>query len=215
MFAGAMDHDLFNFPYAAPSPAPMVETFLLVDFENVRDIALSKLNEGFRVKVFLGRSQKCIPTTMVAEAQHLGTRLEWIRIAGDGRNNLDFHLSYHLGRLMAEHPEAAFVIITNDKGFDPLIEHVSQSGRRVVRDATYLSSRLQTRTTDEPKLDRVCSLLSKINTNSRPGRRKTLAKFIAAHLQKKEPDAEVNKLVTTLLAKRVITEDGNALSYHL
>ena len=194
---------------------PIIETFLLVDFENVRDVALSELKERCWVKIFLGRSQKSIPTAMVTDAQHLGARLEWIRIAGDGRNNLDFHLSYHFGRLMAEHPEAAFVIVTHDKGFDPLIEHVSRGGRRVVRDATYLSCRLQAPTTDEPKLDHVCSILAKINAKSRPVRRKTLAKFIAAHLQKKEPDAEVNNLVKRLLAKRVISENGSALAYHL
>src|SRR4051812_1995224 len=110
-----------------PSPTvapPMFDTFLLVDFENVRDLALSQLPDGWRVRIFIGRSQNSVPFALASEAQRLGDRLEWIKIAGDGRNNLDFHLAYYLGTLTHEHPFAAFVILSRDHGYDALIAHL-------------------------------------------------------------------------------------------
>ncbi|HEV7402587.1 MAG TPA: PIN domain-containing protein [Chthoniobacteraceae bacterium] len=102
----------------------MSHSFLLVDFENVRELALAKLSPEWSVRIFVGRSQNHIPFALTEEAQKLGERLQWIKIQGDGRNNLDFHLAYYLGTLSAGHPAASFFILSNDRGFDALIAHL-------------------------------------------------------------------------------------------
>lgn len=109
----------------SPFRAGMPLSFLLVDFENVRDLALSKLSPEWAVRIFVGRSQNSIPFALTTEAQALGDRLQWIKIQGDGRNNLDFHLAYHLGTLSATHPSASFFILSRDQGFDALIAHLN------------------------------------------------------------------------------------------
>lgn len=117
----------------------MTESFLLVDFENVRDVKLSRLPDGWRVKIFIGRTQNSIPFPIASEAQQLGGRLKWIKIEGDGRNNLDFHIAFHLGLLAERHPDSEFVILSRDKGFDSLL-NTSRRGRFAVGGSTPLTN---------------------------------------------------------------------------
>jgi hypothetical protein len=60
-----------------------------------------------------------------AEAlQRLGDRAEYVKIAGNGPNALDFHIAFYIGHLSAQDPAAYFHIISKDTGFDPLIQHL-------------------------------------------------------------------------------------------
>lgn len=47
--------------------------------------------------------------------QELGDSGKYIKIEGSGKNSLDFHISYYIGVLAKENPEAYFHIITKDK----------------------------------------------------------------------------------------------------
>lgn len=42
---------------------------------------------------------------------------------GSGKNALDFQLSYYAGYLMARQPDARFVVVSNDKGYEPMLEY--------------------------------------------------------------------------------------------
>jgi PIN domain len=78
--------------------------------------------------VFYGLTQKKLPEEMVVQAQPLGTRLQWIKIAGQGPNALDFHIAFYLGRTFTERPLAQCAVLSKDKGFDPLIRHLHGLG---------------------------------------------------------------------------------------
>lgn len=53
-----------------------------------------------------------------------------IQIKTTQSNNLDFHLSYYLGKYTQEAPvNIGFDVITNDNGFTPLISHLKANGR--------------------------------------------------------------------------------------
>ena len=82
----------------------MTQDLLLVDFENVQQVDLSRLDEGFHVVVFIGASQKSVPIELVASAQRLGPRVEWQKVEGNGSNALDFHIACHLGRVLEKSP---------------------------------------------------------------------------------------------------------------
>jgi len=62
---------------------------LLVDLENVQKIDLSQIPEDVRVMVFYGITQKKLPQELVVQAQPLGSRLQWIKISGQGRKAPD------------------------------------------------------------------------------------------------------------------------------
>jgi hypothetical protein len=106
----------------------MSEMILLIDYENVQKVDLSKLPSDALVRVFVGVLQKKVPTLLARQAQVLGPRLEWIQMEGQGSNALDFHIAHYLGRFVLEHPKARHVILSKDKGFDPLVKHLNGQG---------------------------------------------------------------------------------------
>jgi len=192
----------------------MSETFLLVDHENVREVVLSRLPTGWQVKIFVGRSQNSIPFTLASEAQRLGERLERIKIEGDGRNNLDFHLAYHFGALVKEHPGAGFVILSRDKGFDALLQHAAHRGVQCRRINEFAEIAASPSEAADRHFTRAFEVLSHIEKKARPRRHKTLVQQVASVFQKKLPEAEVQRIVDLLISKRLVSEANNALTYH-
>lgn len=65
-----------------------MQELLLVDFENVQRVDLSRLDEGCHAIRFVGASQKAIPIELVTSAQKLGPCVEWQKIEGNGKNAL-------------------------------------------------------------------------------------------------------------------------------
>lgn len=47
---------------------------------------------------------------------------------GNGKNALDFHLSFYLGYVAARHPDATLVVVANDKGYDAMLSHAKLLG---------------------------------------------------------------------------------------
>lgn len=103
----------------------MKTNFVLVDFENIQPKNIGLLTGGpFKIKVFVGANQAKIPFEMVRALQTFGPNAEYIQIEGSGKNALDFHIAYYIGRMVAENPDAHFHVISKDKGFDPLIKYL-------------------------------------------------------------------------------------------
>ena len=114
----------------------MSRHYVLVDFENVQPRNLGLLRGGgFRIKVFLGSQQGKLDLDFVRAVQAFGEDAEYIQMAGSGKNALAFHLAYFLGKLSAEHPDAAFSIISRDTGFDPLVRYLKANGIECKRSA--------------------------------------------------------------------------------
>ena len=109
----------------------MKTNYVFIDYENVQVEDISKLKgEQFRVKVFLGPSQTKLSVELVMAMQALGERAEYIRSQSSGRNALDFLIAFHLGVTSIADQKAFFHIVSQDTGFDPLIQHLkSQIGR--------------------------------------------------------------------------------------
>jgi hypothetical protein len=104
---------------------PIRSNIVLIDFENVQPDSLELLTPGhFRVLLFVGANQAKLPFEIVASMQKLGDRAEYVKIAGNGSNALDFHIAYYIGVLSATDPSAYFHIVSKDAGFAPLIEHL-------------------------------------------------------------------------------------------
>ena len=111
----------------------MTESVLLVDYENIGRIDLAAIPDGVRVPFFFGASQRTVPTDFLKAALKLGERFVPIDIEGQGKNALDFHIAFYLGEYLARAPETACVILSKDKGFDPLVRHLTRRGFAVRR----------------------------------------------------------------------------------
>ncbi len=104
-------------------------TYVLIDLENVMPDDFSRLNrEDVRTYLFAGKLQEKIKLATVMAVQPLGDKVKWVQMAGSGKNALDFHLAFYLGSLFAKDPKSVYYFVSNDKGFDPLVDHVKSLG---------------------------------------------------------------------------------------
>lgn len=103
--------------------------YFLIDFENVQPKLLTRLQPGVsRIKVFLGQNQSKLLLELVQALQPFGSDAEYIQISGSGKDAVDFHIAFYIGRLATAEPGAVFTIISKDKGFDPLVKHLGSLG---------------------------------------------------------------------------------------
>ena len=195
------------------NPLSMSQTFLLIDFENIREVALSSISAEYRVIIFVGKSQNSIPFTITSEAQKLGERLQWIKIEGDGRNNLDFHLAFYLGRLSTKHAESQFLVLSKDRGFDPVIRHALSVGVQCSRVESLAGVATAVPAIADPHFQKAFKVLSGTEKKGRPRKRKTLEAQIASFFQKESPD-EIQRIVNVFFERNLITETDNALTYN-
>ena len=101
---------------------------ILIDHENVQPADLAGLDAHEAcVWVFTGAQQK-VAISLIEAVQALGERGRFVRISGNGRNALDFHIAYYLGGFAARDPLASFLIVSADAGYDPLITHLNAQG---------------------------------------------------------------------------------------
>ncbi|HWT14634.1 MAG TPA: PIN domain-containing protein [Patescibacteria group bacterium] len=107
----------------------MAQEFILVDFENVQPSSLGALRPGdCHIRLFAGEHQKKVDIGLVQALQQFGKHAEYIQIVGNGKDALDFHIAFYIGRLSAGHPGASFTIVSRDTGFDPLVKHLAGLG---------------------------------------------------------------------------------------
>jgi hypothetical protein len=192
----------------------MTRKLLLVDFENVQQVDLAQLDSSFHVAIFVGASQRSIPIELVTDAQKLGARVEWTRIDANGKNALDFFIAYQLGRISERESKLECVVLSKDKGFDPLLRHLNKNGLRCrrINSMMELDPKAESHTND-PNYKRVVEILGKLEKKSRPRKRKTLSPYILSIFQNIIEQREVDRIVDTLFAKKMISESNNALTY--
>ena len=191
----------------------MTQKLLLIDFENVQQVDLTRLGENFHVTIFIGSSQKSVPIDLVESAQKLGDRVEWQRVEGNGSNALDFHIACHLGRVLEKSPNLHCIVLSKDKGFDPLLRQLNKNGLKCQRINSLLELEPKSATEEEPNFKRVYELLSKSEKKWRPRKRKTLSQHISSMFQKNIAQSDVDRIIDILFANKMISESNNTISY--
>lgn len=192
--------------------------YVLIDFENVQPKNLEFLQRHpFRVLVFCGADQGKIPFALAAAMQALGTDARYIKISGNGRNALDFHIACYLGELAARDPGSRFHIISKDKGFDPLIRHLQDRKIQVQREqdlAEIPVVRMSANTSHNEKIESIIKNL-KGRGQSRPRKVKTLANTINSLFTKKLEESELLSLIDELKERSYISISEGNVSYQL
>ena len=56
-------------------------------------------SEMFNIIVFVGATQVRVPYNLIEAVQAWGDRIRFIKISGNGRNKLDFHIADCLGNV--------------------------------------------------------------------------------------------------------------------
>ena len=194
----------------------MRTNFVLVDSENVKPESIEKLkDEHFQVVVFVGANQKRLDSALVIAVHALGSRGRFIQISGNGRNALDFHIAYYIGKSSAANPGAYFHIISKDKGFDPLIKHLREqkifcSRSSSVSEIPFLKSSDKV----APK-ERAADFYEKRLASGKnlPASVTTLQSTILSHLHKQLSPEEVAKVVEALKQAGHVVVNGKKVAY--
>jgi len=100
-------------------------THVLLDYENVQpteDQVRALVPQASKLWVFHGPHQRQVAERFAS----FGHGLAIVPISRSGKNALDFHLSFYMGYIAARHPRARFVVLANDKGYEPMLEHARQ-----------------------------------------------------------------------------------------
>ena len=106
----------------------MTKKLLLVDLENKHKVDLSPLDESFKAIIFVGANQNPPKASKKPATAHRFSRVDFLKISGTGKNALDFHIAFELGRTFETAPATQCFVLSSDKGFDPLLTHLSNLG---------------------------------------------------------------------------------------
>ncbi|HTN74003.1 MAG TPA: PIN domain-containing protein [Pirellulaceae bacterium] len=217
----------------------MRTNYVLIDYENVQKELHLLATGQFKVLVFVGASQKTkVPIETVVALQHSA---KYIGISGNGHNALDFHIAYYIGKYAVAEPTANFHIISIDKGFDPLIQHLKAKKISVARwlavgdiplvEAVNAKTPPAQVAVSKPNpqpaqhqgvretasTEQIAKIVSNLQSRgtSKPGTRKTLEKTIKNILPKPLSEPELAKLLKELVTKHYISINKTKVTYKL
>jgi hypothetical protein len=192
-------------------------TILFIDYENVTQVRLVDLQQpNLKIFIFVGCAQVKIPFELVREAHLLGEAVEWIGVEGSGANALDFHIVFYLGQISLKSPAADYVILSRDRGFDPLIQHLAKRGIscRRIDSLDVLSGRTELTYSQDFLSDIAIAKLSAAIPKSRPKKRSTLYTYLKSVLTKYQPsEPEIKQLLDSWFATGKVTEIKDKISY--
>lgn len=192
--------------------------YIFIDYENVQPSSFD-LPKGypFKVLLFVGVNQTKIPIELVTSMQTLGDNAEYVRIEGNGKNALDFHVTFYLGRLFEKDSAGYFHIISKDTGFDMLIKHLRDKKVLIQRynqigDIPALKT-VGSKTLDE-KIKVIVDYLIK-RGNAKPRKVETLSNTINSLFMRALNKKELETLIGKLAQKKLIIIEETKVHYNL
>ena len=167
--------------------------------------------------MFVGETQAKIPFDLADSMQLLGNNARYVKITGTGQNALDFHIAYYIGQLAAKEPDASFSIISKDKGFDPLVRHLTAKKIHIHRhkdlgEMPFLQLSVTTSLDEQ-----IAAIVKNLGGRgqSRPRKVKTLQNTINTLFAKKLEQKELKALVHELQKRKLIVVNQSNVSYKL
>ena len=215
------------------------KTWAFIDYENVGTLEGINLALFDKVYIFIGATQNKI--SLGNEAIDLLTEIHLLKLKAVSPDNLDFHISYYLGRFDAStKPNIRFTVISNDSGFDPLLSHIIETGRPCERLKTrVLLPKVQTEINQHKKPSEILSQINKVKqpetkaakhniikdellphlikaASNRPAKEDALKNFIKSHvISLRNDSAGVDELFNALIEKKLIKLEGKKITYSL
>lgn len=116
----------------SPARASVPGTHVLLDYENVQptqEQVRALVPDARQLWVFHGPHQRDVEQRFAS----FGSDATAVPISKTGKNALDFHLSFYMGYIASKNPGSAMVVIANDKGYEPMLEHARAMGFAVRR----------------------------------------------------------------------------------
>ena len=113
--------------------------YIFVDFENKQGVDLRLVaGKPVRVLIVVGTKSK-VPLELVKQLMEHSAQVRLIETQVKGKNALDFVLAWEAGLQSAADPKGSFHIVSGDKGFDAMIEHMRFCGLEAARHESFAS----------------------------------------------------------------------------
>ena len=191
--------------------------YVLIDYESVQPSQLELLNrDDFVAYVFVGKAQAKLSFETVSAIQDLGERAKYIKFSGAGPNALDFHIAYYIGQISTADPEAFFHIISKDKGFDPLIEHLRERKVFSVRSETIGEIPIIRASKARTPKERMGLVVERLQSgSSRPRTLSALRATIESILYKQIGESDVQAIIDQMSKAGLITVTDERVSFKL
>lgn len=192
--------------------------YVLIDYESVQPEALSVLHEDhFRLIVFVGATQTKVSFETATALQRMGSRADYIKIAGTGPNALDFHIAFYIGQLALQEGNPYFHIISKDTGFDPLIQHLKSKKILAARWRDVNEIPLLKISNAKSAPEKLAIIVEHLKTRgaSRPRKLQTLMNTVGSLFQKQVPEEEMAALIGELQAKGHVSVNDTNVTYSL
>jgi hypothetical protein len=186
-----------------------------VDYENVGSLEALNISEYERVFVFCGPKNTRIKVGALPTDGFC--RIELIGVTTTGANNLDFHLAFHLGRFheVAE-KGVAFHIISNDSGFNGLVNHLKKLGRSCKKLATKV---VKPKQESPPVLSEGASLvvarLKQLDGRKRPRKKASFINWIKSQCQGLANGSPPESVCKELVSAKLVRESGSDIAYEV
>lgn len=101
------------------------QNYIYVDFENIQEVDINLIAQRpVKVVIALGKRQTTLSVGMVKSLLRHPDQVELVEVGVEGKNALDFVLAYYIGQQTSQDPQGYFHILSRDKGFDSLVEHL-------------------------------------------------------------------------------------------
>lgn len=190
------------------------KSIMLVDYENVQDVEIATIPSKYKVIIYVGSNQKTVPIERVAAMQKYGGRIQWEQVAGMGSNALDFYIACYLGQVLVTDKTISCVVLSKDKGFDPLLRHLKGKGLNCRRINSLLELNPKKEQPLLPDTKRAIEQLKKSPKN-RPRKPATLLKYLNSHLFKNENEGVSAQIIDQLFAMGKVSETAGVIKYNL
>ena len=196
----------------------MRNNYVLIDHENVHPKALEALRPPhFKVFVFVGAVPTRILIDVASVMQSKGNDARYVRMSGSGKNALDFHVAYYMGRLASQDPDGFFHVISGDTGFDPLIAHLRQQKIFAFRSASVDAMPCFKPSGTVLEEERIASVVADLRKRGTavPKSAKALANTINTVFGNKLEAAAVQRVIEALERRGLVVLKGGDVTYAL
>lgn len=195
----------------------MKTQIILVDWENVQPELLPALNlDGTKVLVFVGPQQHKLPFAMVEAVQKLGDKAQYVKVSKQGRDALDMHIAFYLGRLSAEPADVYFHVIAKDSDYDPLIAHLKDLKVGAAKWPDLASIPILKRAAANTPKDQLTASVDWLGERkaNRPKTLKTLTNSLkTSAFAGRLDDDEISVILDGLVQRGFITVQGQKIGY--
>lgn len=187
--------------------ATVRSNYIFVDYENVQELNLD-LIAGKAAKVFLivGNRRKSLPSDLARQIHKYHDQVGWIESEGASKNALDLVLAYHVGLQAKVDPVGYYHILSKDKDYDALIQHLRAQKIFASRDEDFARIPVLVDVALLTLDERVALVLERFRKNkvSRPAKKKALLSTIGAFCHKELAPSDIEQIVEAMITRKLI-----------